>query len=83
MTIEVNILKKSKSIALPHLESAGAHNSTIYPTPLRDLVCKIYGLEQRLGIPYGKTVMVDTGGRKFDDTLCDSQSLELIPKPVP
>jgi len=83
MTIEVNILEKQKRILLPGLESVGAHNSTVYPPPLHDLVCRIYGLEQRLGIPYGKTVMVDADGRESDNTLCESQSLELIPKPVP
>jgi len=83
MTIEVNILEEQKRIVLPDLDSVGAHNSTVYPAPLHDVVCKIYGLEQRLGIPYGKTVMVDTDGRKSDDTLCETHSLELTPSPLP
>jgi hypothetical protein len=83
MTIEWSILDRQKRIVLQSLDWVGAHNSTVYPAPLHDLVCRIYGLEQRLGIPYRRTDMVNADGRKSDDTLCESQSMELIPKPGP
>jgi hypothetical protein len=83
MEIEMTVMEKPKRIVLPHLGFAGEHNSKIYPAPLHDLVCKIYGLEERLGIRYGHAVAVDRDGRKLDDTWCDSASLELIPKPAP
>jgi len=81
MEIEMTIFEKSKRIVLPDLRE-GAHDSKIYPAPLLDLICKINGLEQRLGVHYGRSVLVDKDGRESDDTLCDSGSLELIPKPA-
>ena len=83
MEIEMTPDGKTKRIALPGQIFRGAHNSKIYPVPLHDLVCKIYGLEQRVGIPYGPTVRIDSDGHKSDDTWCDAASLELIPKPAP
>lgn len=74
---------RTKRIALPHLNFGGAYNSKIYPVPIHDLTCKIYGLKVRAGIPYGRTVSIDSEGHKSDDTWCDAGSLELIPKPAP
>jgi hypothetical protein len=83
MEIEMTPDGKTKRIALPGLNSGGTHNSKIYPVPIHDLVCKIYGLEERVGIRYGRTVTIDPDGHKYDDTWCDAASLDLIPKPAP
>jgi hypothetical protein len=83
MEIEMTPDEKTKRIVLSHLDFAGAHNSKIYPVPIHDLVCKIYGLEERVGIPYGRAVRIDLDGHKSDDTWCDRASLDLIPKPAP
>jgi len=83
MEIEMTPDGKTKRIALPSLDFGGAHNSKIYPVPIHDLVCKIYGLEERVGIPYGHAVTIDPDGHKYDDTWCDAASLDLAPKPAP
>jgi hypothetical protein len=83
MEIEMTPDGKTKRIALPDLSFGAAHNSKIYPVSIHDLVCKIYGLEQRVGIPYGRTVAIDPDGHKYDDTWCDAASLDLIPKSAP
>ena len=59
MEIEINVLKEPKRIVLPHLHLAGEHNSKIYPSPVHDQVCKVYGLEERVGIHYAQVVSVD------------------------
>ena len=83
MEIEMTANEKTKRIALPGLSFGGTHNSKIYPVPIHDLVCKIYGLEKRVGIPYEPTVRIDPDGHKSDDTWCDADSLDLIPKTAP
>ena len=83
MEIEIKALKKPKRIVLPHLGFSGEHNSKIYPAPVHDLVCKIYGLEERVGIPYIHAVSVDLAEGEYDDTWCNSASLQLIPTPTP
>ena len=83
MEIEIKVLEKHKRIVLPHLDFSGEHNSKIYPAPIHDLVCKVYGLEERVGIHYGHAVSVDLNKRKHDDTWCNSASLQLIPTPTP
>jgi len=59
MEIEINVLKEPKRIVLPHLDLSGEHNSKIYPAPVHDLICKGYGLEERVGIHYAQVVSVD------------------------
>jgi hypothetical protein len=83
MEIEMAANEKTKRIALHGLSFGGTHNSKIYPVPIHDLVCKIYGLEIRVGIPYRPTVQIDPDGHKSDDTWCDAGSLDLIPKTAP
>jgi hypothetical protein len=83
MEIEMTVNEKTKRIALHGLSLGGTHNSKIYPVPIHDLVCKIYGLEKRVGITYGPTVQIDPDGHESDDTWCDAGSLDLIPKPAP
>ena len=83
MEIEIHVSERFKRIALPHLGFGGEHNSKIYPTTVHDLVCKIYGLEERAGFPYGHTVSVEADGRKSDDDWCRSVSLRLSPESSP
>jgi hypothetical protein len=82
MEIEINVLGKSKRIAFPHLGFSGEDNSRIYPAPVQDLVCKIYGLEERVGIHYGQAVSVAPDRSEHDDTWCTSASLQLIAPPA-
>lgn len=68
MEIEMNVHAEAKRISLnwrmaPHFKD--------HPAPLHDLVCKIYGLEKRVG-----AVRIDPDG-------CDAASLDLVPKPEP
>ena len=82
MDIEIDVLEKSKRIAFSHLGLSGKHNSRIYPAPAQDLVCKIYGLEERVGIHYGHVFSVAPDGSEHDDTWCTSASLQLIATPT-
>jgi hypothetical protein len=83
MEIEMTPIEKTKRIALPSLSPGGEVNSKIYPAPIHDLVCKIYGLEVRVGIPYGRTTRTDANRHESDVTWCDGASLDLIPKSAP
>lgn len=82
MEIEMTVRGKTKRIILKW-SGPGPPRSKNYPIPLRDLVCKIYGLEERVGIPYGRAVRIEADGHKsFDpDTWCDAASLDLVPNP--
>ena len=82
MEIDINISEKSKRIAFSHLDFSGEHNSKIYPAPAQDLVCKIYGLEERVGVHYGHAVSVAPNQSEHDDTWCNSASLQLIATPA-
>ncbi len=82
MDIVIFASEKAKYIALPGLMLGKTRNSEIYPVPIHDLVCKIYGLEQRVGVPYGRTTQYDADGHASDDSWCDEAALELAPKPA-
>jgi hypothetical protein len=82
MDIVILASEESKRIALPGLLFGKKRNSEIYPVPIHDLVCKIYGLEQRVGVPYGRATRYDNAGHESDDTWCDERALELVPKPL-
>lgn len=79
MEIEMTPSGKTKRIALHGLFLGRTGNSQ-FPIPIHDLVCRIYGLEQRLGVRYGSTIKIDQEGHKSDDTWCNAESLEVIPK---
>jgi hypothetical protein len=83
MQIEMTPSEETKRIVLPSLGFDGEENSKIYPVPIHDLVCKIYGLEVRVGIPYSRTVRLDANRHESDATWCDAASLDLIPKAAP
>jgi hypothetical protein len=82
MEIEMTPSGKTKRIALQGLFFGRTDNSQ-FPIPIHDLVCRIYGLEQRLGVRYGSTIKIDQEGHKSDDTWCNAESLEVIPKAAP
>lgn len=83
MEIEVTPSANTKRIALYNLKLGEGKNSKIFPAAIHDLVCKIYGLEQRAGVRYRPTTRIEPDGTTSDDTWCDSASLELIAKPAP
>lgn len=80
MKIEITVGGETKRVSLIW---RGELRSKNYPVSLHDLVCKVYGLEERVGIPYRRTVRVDPDGHKsFDpDTWCDAASVGLVPNP--
>ena len=48
-----------------------------------DLVCKIYGLEERGASPPGVPLELTRDGHKYNDAWCDAASLDLVAKPYP
>lgn len=84
MEIEINVLKEPKRVMLPHLVTLGEDDSKIYPAAVHELVCKVYGLEERFGIfTPTQLVSIDRNKREHHYTVCNSASLQLIPTPTP
>jgi hypothetical protein len=83
MQIEITSNEMTKRISLSAVDFGGDYDLNGFPAPVHELVCKVYGLGHRVGIPYGRTVQDGSGGRRADRARCDAASLELIPKSFP